>query len=321
MKTSTTSLLVLGTLLAALGACATSEPPPPAPPSPPTAPPSASAAALPVETIPTAEPQPKTPALPPVEFVEGAHAEAPAKMPTVKFKAPAMAQVISVDKKGDYEVKLDVKDWPAPEGGRHVHLIVDNQPYYRVDDPKQPIKLKDIVPGYKLEENKQHFLIAFASRPTHESVKALDKKGTPMSIVGIFVGKKGEELWKAKDPLLIYSRPKGKNDGAPPPEGILVDFYLVNAELGEGKFSVKATLKGPGIEGEKTVEIKTWKPWRIKNPRNGTYSLQLTLQDKEGKTVPGPWNDVTHSFEVNPSAPADTSHHHPAPPVDKAAPH
>jgi hypothetical protein len=274
-------------------------------------------ASLPTDSEPT-PPMPPAPPLPPVEFVEGEHAEAPAKMPTVKFKAPAMGQVISVDKKGDYEVKLDVKDWPAPEGGKHVHLIVDNQPYKRIDDPKQPIKLKDIVPGYELAEDKQHFLIAFASRSTHESIKALDKKGSPMAVLGIFVGKKGEERWKPKDPLLVYSRPKGKNDGPPPAEGILVDFYLVNAELGDGKFAVKATLKGPGADEGKSVTIKSWKPWRIKNPQSGSYSLQLTLLDKEGKPVPGPWNDVTHSFEVNTAAAPDASHQHAPPPETKS---
>jgi hypothetical protein len=297
-----------------IAACGTTEPPPPAPPPPPTASVTASAVAPPASGSALLEPPslPPPPALPPVELVEGAHGEAPEKMPTVKFKAPAQGQVISVDKKGDYEVKLDVKDWPAPEGGRHVHLIVDNQPYKRIDDPKQPIKLKDIVPGYELAEDKQHFLIAFASRSTHESIKVLDKKGSPMAVLGFFVGKKGEERWKPKDPLLVYSRPKGKNDGPPPAEGILVDFYLVNAELGDGKFSVKATLKGPGVEQGKEVVIKSWKPWRIKNPRDGAYSLQLTLLDKDGKPAPGPWNDTTHSFQVNTSAPPDASHaHHP----------
>ncbi|MCS6902130.1 MAG: hypothetical protein NZX77_20490 [Polyangiaceae bacterium] len=301
-------------------ACGTSEPPLPTPPPPPT-PPAASSVAVPAKSTSELPPPPPSPPLPAVELVEGEHGEAPAKMPTVKFKAPAQGQVISVDKKGDYEVKLDVKDWPAPEGGRHVHLIVDNQPYKRIDDPKQPVKLKDIVPGYELAENKQHILIAFASRSTHESVKALDKKGSPMAVVGIFIGKKDEERWKPKDPLLVYSRPKGKNDGPPPPEGLLVDFYLVNAELGEGKFSVKATLKGPGVEEGKTVIIKSWKPWRIKNPRDGSYSLQLTLLDREGKPVPGPWNDVTHSFQVNTRATSDASHHHGSSGEPESTPH
>ncbi|RYE84835.1 MAG: hypothetical protein EOO75_17645 [Myxococcales bacterium] len=288
-----------------MAACGNDKPPE-TPPPPPPMPVKTSA---PVVEAPAPPKEPEPPPAPPVEFVEGTAAADPEKMPTVKFKAPTTAQVISVDKKGDYEVKLDVKDWPAPEGGRHVHLIVDNQPYKRIDDPKQPVKLKDIAPGYELAENQQHFLIAFASRSTHESIKPQAKGAQPWAIVPIHVGKKTEDRWKAKDPLLVYSRPKGANNGPPPAEGLLVDFYLVNAELGDGKFAVKATLKGPGAEGEgKSVTIKSWKPWRIKHPRTGTYSLQMTLLDKDGKAVPGAWNDVTHSFDVNLEAAPEAPH-------------
>lgn len=301
--------LLAAAVFSLLAACAASEPAPPAPPPAPPLPP-ASASAAAVDSAPPKIEEPPAPQLPPVDLVAGTDAEAPAKTPTVKFKAPAGKQVISVDKKGDFEVKLDVKDWPVPEDKRHVHLILDNQPYKRIDDPKQPIKLKDIAPGYELAEDQQHILVAFPSRATHESVKPSGKT-IPIAVVPFFIGsKRGEERWKAKDPLLVYSRPKGKNDGPPPADGILVDFYLVNAELGDGKFSVKATLKGPGVEDGKTVVIKSWKPYRIKNPRTGSYSLELELLDKDGKPA-GAINKVSRDFQVDLEAAGDNGGHGP----------
>ena len=239
-----------------------------------------------------------------MQLVEGNASPDPDKAPVVKFKAPAANQVISVDKAGDFEVKIEVKNWDTKAGGSHVHLIIDGHPYMRIDDPKQPVKLKDVDPAYQLGEG-QHLLVAVPSRGTHESVKPQDKS-TPLAIVPFFIGKKGETKWKPKDPTLIYSRPKGKNDGPPPAEGLLVDFYLVNVELGD-KFTVQATLKGPGADDMKPVAIKSWKPWRIKNPRNGSYSLELALVDKDGKAVPGFMNDTTRPFTVDLGG-TDTSH-------------
>ncbi|HTJ80278.1 MAG TPA: hypothetical protein VL400_01105, partial [Polyangiaceae bacterium] len=249
----------------------------------------------------TAEPTaPPAPQLPPVELTEGTASAAPEKMPTVAIKAPTANQVIAADKAADFEVKLDVKGWEGSDG-RHVHLILDGKPYMRIDDPKKPIKLKDLDPSGALAEG-QHVLVAFPSRHTHESIKPAGKT-SPLAVATFWIGKKGTPSWKPTDPTLVYSRPKGANDGPPPPEGLLVDFYLANAELGDGKFSVEATLTGPGAESGIKSKIKDWKPWRIHNVRDGKYSLHLVLLDKDGKPVPGAWNDSTHDFTVDTTKP------------------
>jgi hypothetical protein len=259
-------------------------------------------------------PPPPPPPMPALEFAEGPSAAAPDKAPTIALKAPARDQVIPTDKAGDFEVKLDLKGWDVPGGGNHVHLILDGRPYKRIDAPNLPIKLKDIDPNYELKEG-QHVLVAFPSRHTHESVKPIGKS-VPLAVVPFWIGKKGEVKWKPTDPTMIFSRPKGANNGPAPDAGILVDFYLANVELGEGKNTIQAVLKGPGVEEGKTVTIKDWKPWRIKNPRTGTYSIQMTLMGKDGKPVPGAWNDVTREFRVDLDAPPDP---HPMPAADKPA--
>ncbi|MFO0659322.1 MAG: hypothetical protein U0165_05760 [Polyangiaceae bacterium] len=265
--------------LGLFAACA-GEPTPGAPPAPPPSAVSASSSTGEVASAPAADSAATPPSapLPPVEFAEGAPAAAPDKAPSMKIMQPTNEQIIAPDKAGDFEVKLDLKGWETAVGANHVHLILDNRPYKRIDDPKQPIKLKDIDPNYTIGEG-QHVLVAFPSRATHESVKPVGK-ASPLAVVSFYVGKKGEVKWKATDPTLIYSRPKGANNGAPPSEGLLVDWYLANVELGDGKFTIDATLTGPGLESGKTVTIKDWKPWRIKNPRSGTYSLQMVLKGK-----------------------------------------
>ncbi len=309
-KHASLSPLVAALLLAG---CSGSEP---APPAPPPAPPPATTTSA-VEAPPPAPVEaPAPPPLPAVELVEGTPAAAPDKAPTISLRAPARDQVISRDKAGDFEVKIDLKGWDVPAGANHVHLILDGRPYKRIDDPKQPVKLKDIDPNYALEEG-QHVLVAFPSRSTHESVKPVGK-AAPVAVVPFFIGKKGEIKWKATDPTLVYSRPKGANNGPPPAEGILIDYYLVNAELGDGKFSVRATLKGPGVEEGKSLVAKSWKPLRIVHPRGGSYSMHLELLDKDGKIVPGAMNDVTREFTVDPSAPAEAHAHHAAPPTSAA---
>jgi len=288
---------------------ATSEPEPVATTTPTEVPSSA-------PTAPTATPEPQ---LPPVDLVAGAPAPAPEKAPTLSIKAPSANQVIPADKAGDFEVKLDLKGWDVPANGNHVHLILDNRPYKRIDDAKAPIKLKDLDPSYSLSEG-QHVLVAFPSRHTHESVKPIGKS-SPLAVVTFWVGKKGTPAWKPTDPTLIYSRPKGANDGPPPGEGILVDFYLANAELADGKFSVEATLTGPGAETGKKAAIKSWTPFRIKDVRDGSYKLRLVLLDKDGKPVPGAWNDTTREFTVNTKAAPPADHAHPVDtkPADKGA--
>lgn len=270
----------------------------------------ASATAAPIETaMPTAEPSAK-PELPPVDFVAGAHAAPPAKAPKIAITAPKKDQVLPADKAGDVAVTFTLEGWEIPGGGNHVHLILDGQPYKRIDDAKAPVKLSELATGPLAEG--QHVLVAFPSRPTHESVKPIGKD-VPVSVVSFWVGKKGTPAWKPTDPLLVFSRPKGMNAGPPPPEGILVDFYLVNAELGDGKHTVEATLSGPGLDAGKTVKMTSWTPWRVTQPRDGEYTLAMRLLDKDGKVVPGSMNDVKRTFQVDTKAPPPADHKHPAP--------
>jgi hypothetical protein len=285
-------LLVVGVV-----ACGGSEPAPVAPPPPP--PPTAETP--PAPPPPTPEPAPpEKPSLPDVAFGAATPSDAPKKAPKVTIKSPTSEQALAADKAKDFEVKLDVKEWATETGGPHVHLILDNRPYKPIYDPKTSVKLSELLGGDSIAEG-EHLLVAFPSRMNHESVKA---QGA-LAMVHFWVGKKGKSEWKAKDAMLIYSRPKGAYN-ASKADHVLVDWYLANAELGEGKFSIKANVTGPGLEGDgRSLKITEWKPYALDNLRNGDYKIALELDDKDGKAVPGAWNATTRTITINRDAPED----------------
>ncbi len=289
-------LVVAGTGLLGLAGCGggvDNLPPPPA--APPAAPeplptPASSEAALDEKAA-------KLPA--PTLTVGEAAADPAAPLPTVRITAPSKDQLIK-DNANEFAVKLDVKNWKTAEGDAHVHLILDNKPYKAIYDTKAPVKLSELAGGEAIAEG-EHILVAFPSRKTHESVKT---KGA-LFAVRFFVGKKDPKTDLAKAPTLIYSRPKGEYKG-PAAAHVLVDFNLLNAELGAGKHSVKLVVSGPGIDGDLSqVATQFGPPFYLDNLHAGTYTLRAELDDKDGKAVPGAWNTTTRSISVDPNAPAD----------------
>lgn len=301
------------TLFVGVAACGGSEPAP-APPPPP--PPSAMPAPMPAPApAPTAETPaaPAASALPDVAIGPGTSSDQPKKLPKVTIKSPTKDQAIAADKVKDFEVKLDVKDWETQVGGPHVHLILDNHPYKPIYNPKTSVKLSDLVgPNDSIGEG-EHLLVAFPSRMNHESVKGAGA----IAMQHFWVGKKDKSAMKPTDPMLVYSRPKGTYN-ASKADKVLLDWYLVNAELGDGKFSIKANVKGPGIEDAgRSLVIKEWKPYVMENLRNGDYTISLELDDKDGKAVPGAWNSTTRTITINRDAPEDPAPAPPPPPPAK----
>jgi hypothetical protein len=170
------------------------------------------------------------------------------------------------------------------------------------------MKLGDLVAAGDSVAEGEHLLVAFPSRHNHESVKG---QGA-LAMVHFWVGKKGKSEFKPKEPMLIYSRPKGTYN-ASKADHVLVDWYLANAELGEGKFSIKASVAGPGIDGDRSLKITEWKPYALDNLRNGDYKISMELDDKDGKAVPGAWNSTTRTITINRDAPEDPPMAAPAP--------
>lgn len=300
-----TPLSLLSALPLALAAgCGGGEPTPAVPEAP-----VASASAAP--PAPPAMPEPPAPAAPPpapvtsmpdVSFGPGVPSDNPKKAPRVSILAPARDASIAPDKVKDAEVKLSVTGWDTQKDGPHVHLILDNHPYKRIDDPKVPVKIGDLVGPNEAIAEGEHILVAFPSRMNHESVKMPGA----LAVTRFWVGKKGTSTWKPTDPMLIYSRPKGTYNGSAA-DHILVDFYLSHVEFPpKGQFRVKANVQGPGLEeGGRTAIVDQWRPYYLDYARSGDYTVTLDLVNLAGDPVEGPWNHTTRTFTVNREAPDD----------------
>jgi hypothetical protein len=232
----------------------------------------------------------------------------------VKLAAPTRDQVIPGDKAGEFDVKLDVKNWQTAKGSNHVHLILDNKPYKAIYDTKAPVKLNELAGGEAVAEG-LHVLVAFPSRANHESVKSKDA----LTVVPFWVGKKdATKADPTKKPLLVYSRPKGEYNGEMA-NHVLVDFQVANVTLAEGKEHVRVTVSGPGLD--KPLEGKVDKfgtPLYLDNLQNGSYTLKVELVDGANKPVDGPWNSTTRTIKVDHEAAMDTSMVMPA--ADAGAP-
>jgi hypothetical protein len=238
-------------------------------------------------------------------------------MPSVAISAPKSGEALAVDKASDFQIKLDVKDWATQHGGNHVHLILDNNPYKPIYDTASPVRMADLNNGAALTEG-EHVLVAFPSRPNHESVKP-DKGKVPLAVLPFFVGKKGKGAFNAKTPLFIYSRPKGAYNGPLHSERVLIDFYLHGLTLGDGQSSIRVSVDGPDASGLKDLTMKTWKPFLLENLRNGEYTLTLEVLDKAGHPVAGAWNKTARKITVNRDAADDPKAGAPAPMPDSAS--
>ena len=170
--------------------------------------------------------------------------------------------------------------------GQHAHLIIDNEPYIAKYEPEFEQKIEDGA----------HTILTFLSRSYHESIK----NGTAFRAWNVEV-KNGAFTKKnpVTEPMLFYSRPKGKYTGKKATENVMLDFYPVNAELGEGGYQVKAV-----VNGKDEFMIDEWKPYYLQRLPMGENTVQLTLM-KDGKAVEAPLNPVTREFVLE-GAPTDS---------------
>lgn len=249
---------------------------------PPAAQPDAAVAAAEPDAAPAAPAPPPAPAL-----VVGTSAPLEAgDDPHVSIRSPANNAVLRTN---SVEVRLEVTGWPAPTGMRHIHLILDNDPYTRIDNPAEPHTFANLAPG-------MHVLRAFPGRGSHESVK---RPGAfAMSVFYVGPRPRGA-TFDARAPLLTYSRPKGDYFGAQA-EHILLDFFLTNIpndRLAADGFRVRYA-----VDALLTGELTAWEPHYLDNLPNGEHHIVLDLLGANGQPVPGPFNHIDRVIRVDRNA-------------------
>ncbi len=166
--------------------------------------------------------------------------------------------------------------------GQHIHVIIDDKPYMAMYTP-EGFSVGKLSAG-------AHTLRAFPSRSWHESIKA------PNAFVAhtfYVIKKAGDPVLKAGAPLLTYSRPKGEYKGADA-RRILLDFYIANAQLGAGKYSVVAS-----IDGTPRDTLTEWTPYFIEGLPDGEHVVKLQLMGPDGAVVPGVFNTAEGKIKVS----------------------
>lgn len=172
--------------------------------------------------------------------------------------------------------------------GQHAHIILDNDPYFADYEDGVPFDIGTLDEG-------AHTLLVFPSRSYHESVKS----DGSIDIVNFYVVKEeGEFMLDKSEPTIIYSRPKGKYEGKDA-EKIMLDFYLINAELGDEGYKAKYTIRENKADAtEYTITMTEWKPAFVTGLTSGEYIITLELLDKDGNLVDGAFNNTERSITV-----------------------
>ena len=155
------------------------------------------------------------------------------------------------------------------ELGQHIHFIVNNGPYsaHYVDNFETKLTADNSV------------ILAFLSRSYHESVK------NPNAYILTQIGDTNNV--DLENEFIFYSRPKGTYKGSDT-EKLLLDFYLVNTDLGPEGNKVKISI----IQNEETHDflVDEWSPFYIEGLDKGEVSITLELLDNDGELIETPFN-------------------------------
>jgi hypothetical protein len=224
-----------------------------------------------------------------VAIVPAKIADLPKVSPKPWIETPGFEQVLGKEWVPGYKVMLKVPNQPP---GSYVQFVMDGRPSDPIKAFRGGIKLADLAGPDGLSEG-EHVLSAHVCLPNRQSVK------TPggISVHRFWIGKKTPGQYESTKPMLVLGGPFGRYSGAEADE-ILIDYYLLNAALGEKGHSVRMTLKGPGLPEEGTERFtREWRPWNIVSPHNGEYTLKVELLDPAGNSPPG--GTIVRSFSVD----------------------
>jgi len=179
-------------------------------------------------------------------------------------------------------MKFKLQGFLIREGGEHLHVILDDQPYRAHYDAAAPVYFENVPPG-------PHVIRAFPTRSNCESLKNPEA----FALVNFSVGAAAPPIIDPTKPIFTYSRPQGTYKGALS-DRILFDFWIKNVTLSPEGYKVRYTLDG--VENMLTE----WKPlWFEDARRIGTHTLTVELLDAEARVVTGnPFTRVEREFLV-----------------------
>jgi hypothetical protein len=181
--------------------------------------------------------------------------------------------------------------------GQSVHVIIDNKPYFPVVEPAldpfneggyfYDMSYKFPIP-FGLEHG-LHTIRMFPARSFGESLKT----SNTFAIGYFYVGDEQDNInVDFNKPFLTYNEP---SDNMPLTEGqpILLDFFISNCELTKDGYKVRLSIDGKG-----TRTLTSWQPYYIYGLKRGRHKVKLELLDPDDKVVPGTFNRVERTINV-----------------------
>lgn len=203
---------------------------------------------------------------------------------SAKLKGTDSAEVTIHYKVANYELKgqthdASMKGCANSKDGQHIHFILNNQPYEALYKPENT---------FMVPVGKPQYLLSFLSRSYHESVKS--PNAGFLKYFEITKDGKIKELTGSNQPMIFYSRPKGKYAGADA-KMVLLDFYVCNAQLGKNAM-VKARIN------DTTFNISNWQAYFIKNAPLGDLKISLQLTDTSGNPLTGDNTSVSRTVAL-----------------------
>ena len=231
--------------------------------------------------FPTCTPKEKPPpARPEVTITVAERSPAPEGV-TLTINEPTEGAVVEGP---NITVTFTITNWEMNTAGKHIHFILDNEPYIPHYDAKAPFVFLNVSAG-------PHVIRAFPSREWHESVKLPEA----FAMVQFYVGEAvGEPPIDPQRPMLVYSRPKGSYAGDAA-KRILFDFWLVGVTLAPGEHMVHYSL-----DGEMRM-LNTWKPVYFEGLTPGEHTLKIELAGPGHKPIAGNFNHTVRTFTVEPA--------------------
>ena len=183
--------------------------------------------------------------------------------------------------------------------GQHLHMVLDNgscEEDFDTSNPFSPEKgaFNDLKEG-------THTLRVFPVREWHESIKQVEAPA--FDFVVFHVKTRTPRLSINTDaPILTYSQPAGEYKWDENSRGVLLDFYVANAELGPKGFKVRYVLDGKQAR-VLTQWSPVWLPFKELGP--GEHRILLELLGKDDKHVTFlagnvDYNKIERTFKILP---------------------
>lgn len=179
-------------------------------------------------------------------------------------------------KPGEVKFVFDIRNFEL-RSGNSITMNLNNKQFLQTSSPETSVRLN---PG-------SYIAVSFLSLPNQVSLKNYGNYVVRTFSVGDVTTAEIDDT----APMIFYNIPRGRfqsKNGQ-----IILDFFLLNTSLSANGHQVKIEIAG------QEFLVAEWIPYLIEGLGNGSHELKLTLVDRNGKTIDGPFQQAKGNFHLN----------------------